>query len=142
MKLVHVSAALIFRTLPSGTRQIFATQRGYGEWRGWWEFPGGKIEARESPQTALKREIREELDTEIRVGSHIATINYDYPAFHLHMDCFACEVVSSSLTLLEHESAAWLTARTLRTVRWLPADEIILDKVALFLQSRDSETMR
>ena len=141
MKIINVVAALIFRTSPqdttaaSSTRELFATQRGYGEWKGWWEFPGGKIESGETPETALVREIREELATEIRVGKLIDTIDYDYPTFHLHMQCFACEVLSGKLTLLEHENAAWLNADTLRSVKWLPADELILDKLAALLSS-------
>ena len=130
MKPLPVVAALIFRTSPQGIPSVFATQRGYGEWRGFWEFPGGKIEAGESHRDALAREIREELATEIRVGERIDTIEYDYPTFHLSMQCFACEVVSGKLELLEHENAAWLTAKTLRSVKWLPADELILDKIA------------
>ena len=130
MKTIPVVAALIFRASPQGTRSVFATQRGYGDWRGFWEFPGGKIEAGESHRDALAREIREELATEIRVGERIDTIEYDYPTFHLSMQCFACEVVSGKLELLEHENAAWLTAKTLRSVKWLPADELILDKIA------------
>ncbi len=133
MKTINVVAAIIFRTFPQGNRQIFATQRGYGEWKGWWEFPGGKIEAGESPEAALKREIREELAAEIKVGEKIGTIEYDYPAFHLSMQCFACEVAGGKLELLEHENAAWLTAENLRSVNWLPADVIILDKVEYLL---------
>ena len=133
MKHISVSAAVIFRTSPTGECSVFATQRGYGEWRGWWEFPGGKIEQNETPQSALAREIREELATEIRVGEQLGTVEYDYPAFHLTMHCFACEIISGRLELLEHENATWLTAETLRSVKWLPADELILDKVASFL---------
>ena len=133
MKSINVVAALIFRTSPQGQTQIFTTQRGYGDWKGWWEFPGGKIEAGESPEAALKREIREELATEIKVGECIGTIEYDYPTFHLSMKCFACQVVSGKLELLEHENAAWLTAENLYSVKWLPADEIILDKIASVL---------
>lgn len=129
MKSLPVVAALIFRASPQGTRSVFATQRGYGEWRGFWEFPGGKIESGETPQAALAREIREELATQISVGEKIATIEYDYPTFHLSMKCFACEVVSGKLELLEHENAAWLTADNLHSVKWLPADELILDKI-------------
>lgn len=136
MKSLPVVAALIFRTSPQGTRSVFATQRGYGDWKGWWEFPGGKIESGETPQAALQREIREELATEITVGEKIATIEYDYPTFHLSMQCFACEVVSGKLELLEHENAAWLTAENLRSVKWLPADELILDKIEIFLQGK------
>ena len=133
MKSINVVAAVIIRSSPDGSRQVFATQRGYGDWKGWWEFPGGKIEPGESPQAALEREIREELATQVRVGEHLGTVEYDYPAFHLSMQCFACEIVSGKLELLEHESAAWLTAGTLRSVQWLPADIAILDKVESLL---------
>lgn len=129
IKSLPVVAALIFRTSPQDTRSVFATQRGYGDWRGFWEFPGGKIESGETPQTALQREIREELATQISVGEKIATIEYDYPTFHLSMQCFACEVVSGKLELLEHENAAWLTKENLYSVNWLPADITILDAV-------------
>ena len=136
MKTLNVSAAVIFRTREVSTgstsvlqKEIFATQRGYGDWRGWWEFPGGKIEQGETPQFALVREIREELATEIRVGELLGTVEYDYPAFHLTMHCFACEIISGRLELLEHENAAWLTAETLRSVKWLPADELILPAI-------------
>ncbi|MBQ9206775.1 MAG: (deoxy)nucleoside triphosphate pyrophosphohydrolase [Treponema sp.] len=129
MKHISVSAAVIFRTSPAGERSVFATQRGYGDWRGWWEFPGGKIEQGETPQFALVREIREELATEIRVGESLGMVEYDYSAFHLTMHCFACEIISGKLELLEHENAAWLTAETLRSVKWLPADELILPAI-------------
>lgn len=129
MPTLSVVAAIIIRTSPQGNRQVFATQRGYGDWKGWWEFPGGKIEAGEAPQDALEREIREELATHIKVDDCLGTIEYDYPAFHLSMQCFVCEVLSGKLELLEHENAAWLTAETLRTVKWLPADVTILDKI-------------
>ena len=133
MKSINVVAAVIIRSSPDGSRQVFATQRGYGDWKGWWEFPGGKIEPGESPRAALEREIREELATQVRVGEQLGTVAYDYPAFHLSMQCFACEIVSGKLELLEHESAAWLTAGTLRSVQWLPADIAILDKVESLL---------
>ena len=133
MKTIPVSAAIIIRTTPQGNRQVCATQRGYGDWKGWWEFPGGKIEAGESPEAALEREIREELATQIKVGERIGTIEYDYPAFHLSMQCFACQVLSGKLELLEHENAAWLTKETLLSVKWLPADVTILDSVAKLL---------
>ena len=133
LKTIPVVAALIFRTSPQGTRSVFATQRGYGDWKGFWEFPGGKIESGETPQTALQREIREELATQISVEEKIATIEYDYPTFHLSMQCFACEVVSGKLELLEHENAAWLTKENLYSVNWLPADITILDAVEKLL---------
>ena len=126
MKTIKVVAALIVHE-----GRIFATQRGYGEWQGWWEFPGGKVEPDESPEDALVREIHEELDTLIKVESHVTTIEWDYPTFHLSMRCYLCSVVNGSLTLLEHEAAAWLDREHLRSVRWLPADEAILDKLPL-----------
>ncbi|HBD68033.1 MAG TPA: 8-oxo-dGTP diphosphatase MutT, partial [Treponema sp.] len=101
-------------------------------------FPGGKIEDGESPEDALKREIREELATEIKVGDYIDTIEYDYPTFHLSMRCYECSVISGKLELLEHENARWLTKETLKSVNWLPADELILDKIAMFLRSKNS----
>ncbi len=134
MKTISVVAAIIIRTEADGTKQVFATQRGYGDYKDWWEFPGGKIEQGESPQDALRREIREELATEINVGDYVGTIEYDYPAFHLSMQCFVCNVVSGKLELLEHENAAWLSRETLRSVKWLPADILILDKVEELLR--------
>lgn len=128
MKTIEVVAAIIFRD-----GQVFATQRGYGEFQGWWEFPGGKIEAGESPKEALKREIREELDAEIEVGELLQTVEWDYPNFHLTMHCFICRLLSESLHLNEHEAATWLSSETLRSVRWLPADEILLDGIAEYL---------
>ena len=124
MKTVRVVAAVI----RDGDR-IFATARGYGEYKGWWEFPGGKIEAGETPAEALVREIREELDTEIRVGALIDTIEYDYPAFHLSMDCFWAEVVTGRLVLKEAEDARWLTKETLESVSWLPADASLIESI-------------
>ena len=124
MKTVRVVAAVI----RDGDR-IFATARGYGEYKGWWEFPGGKIEAGETPEEALVREIREELDTEIRVGELIDTIEYDYPAFHLSMDCFWAEVVVGQLVLKEAEDARWLTKETLDSVPWLPADASLIEHI-------------
>ena len=124
MKTVRVVAAVI----RDGDR-IFATARGYGEYKGWWEFPGGKIEAGETPEEALVREIHEELDTEIRVGELIDTIEYDYPTFHLSMDCFWAEVVTGRLVLKEAADARWLTRETLESVQWLPADQTIIDAI-------------
>lgn len=124
MKIVRVVAAVI----RDGDR-IFATARGYGEYKGWWEFPGGKIEAGETPEEALVREIREELDTEIRVGALIDTIEYDYPTFHLSMDCFWAEVVAGRLVLKEAEDARWLTKETLESVQWLPADASLIEHI-------------
>ena len=108
--------------------RIFATQRGYGEWKDWWEFPGGKIEADETLQQALQREIREELAAEIEVGKLLRTIDYDYPTFHLTMHCFLCRL-SSSVTLLEHEAAKWLAPSELTSVRWLPADIELIEEL-------------
>ncbi len=130
MKQITVSGAVILRTNPeTHKKQLFATQRGYGDWRGWWEFPGGKIETNETPEQCIVREIREELATEVRAEKYIGTVEYDYPAFHLTMHCILCSIISGKLELLEHENAKWLTRETLRTVKWLPADELILDKV-------------
>ena len=111
--------------------RVFATQRGYGEFKDGWEFPGGKIEAGETPQEALKREIMEELDTKVKIGNLIDTIEYDYPNFHLLMDCFWCEIVSGELKLKEHENAKWLTKEHLDEVEWLPADVILIDKIRM-----------
>ena len=121
MKTIKVVAAVICDPLDK-KQKIFATARGYGEFKGRWEFPGGKVEAGETPQQALVREIREELATKIRVGELITTIEYDYPTFHLSMDCFWCEVVEGELKLLEAEDAKWLTKDELYSVKWLPAD--------------------
>ena len=121
MKTIKVVAAVICDSLQAKSR-IFATARGYGEFKGMWEFPGGKIEPSETPQQALVREIREELATEIKVGEIIDTVEYDYPDFHLCMDCFWCEVVSGDLVLLEAQEARWLTKDELDSVKWLPAD--------------------
>ncbi len=120
-KTVEVVAAVI-----CDDGRVFATQRGYGEWKDWWEFPGGKIEPGESPQEALWREIKEELATEIEVGELITTVDYDYPKFHLTMHCFLCKIKAGNLTLLEHEAAKWLSW-DLDTVNWLPADAEVVD---------------
>ena len=129
MKTVRVVAAVIKAIDENGEPIIFATQRGYGEFKGGWEFPGGKIEEGETPQEALKREILEELDTEISVGELIDTIEYDYSTFHLSMDCFWCEIVRGDLVLKEHEAAKWLTKDQLDFVEWLPADIEIVNKL-------------
>ena len=123
-KTIRVVAAIIKQN-----NQILVTQRGYGDYKDWWEFPGGKIEEGETPQEALVREIKEELDTEIAVGDHLMTVEYDYPEFHLSMECFWCSVVSGHLSLLEHEAAKWLPQNDLKRVKWLPADIEIIEKI-------------
>ena len=128
MKRIEVVAAIIMRG-----KEVFATQRGYGQWHGWWEFPGGKMEAGESPQEALRREIREELDAEIEIGDLLETVEWDYPEFHLTMHCFICTLLSESVHLNEHEAAAWLTKETLSTVKWLPADEGLINRLHTIL---------
>ena len=128
MKEIKVVAAVIFQD-----GKVFATQRGYGPFKDGWEFPGGKIEAGESPEEALRREISEELETEIEVGELIDTIEYDYPDFHLSMKCFACRIISGDLHLVEHEAAYWLNAAQLYTVDWLPADITLIPKIARLL---------
>ena len=125
MPTIQVVAAIIIRD-----GEVFATQRGYGEWKGWWEFPGGKIEPGECPQEALKREIKEELDADIAVGDLLDTVEWDYPTFHLTMHCYVCTLESESLNLNEHSDAAWLTKDTLESVKWLPADLVLLEKIA------------
>ena len=124
MKTIEVVAAIIIKD-----GEVFATQRGYGEWKGWWEFPGGKIEPGETPQEALVREIREELDADISVGALLETVEWDYPTFHLTMHCYLCTLLSASLNLNEHQAVAWLTPQTLTTVKWLPADEGLIGRL-------------
>ena len=129
MKTIRVVAAIIKAVNDNGEPIVFATQRGYGDLKGGWEFPGGKIEEGETPREALKREIMEELETEITVGELIDTIEYDYPTFHLSMDCFWAEIVSGDLVLIEHKAAKWLTKDELDSVDWLPADITLIDKI-------------
>lgn len=133
MKTVRVVAAVIKAENEKGQPIIFATQRGYGDLKGGWEFPGGKIEEGETPQEALKREIMEEFDTEISVGDLIDTIEYDYPTFHLSMDCFWCQIVKGDLVLKEHEAAKWLSKDELDSVEWLPADVTLISGIKLML---------
>ncbi len=133
MKTIRVVAAIIKAINENGEPIIFATQRGYGDFKGGWEFPGGKIEEGETPQEALVREIKEELETEISVGELIDTIEYDYPTFHLSMDCFWAEIIFGDLVLTEHEAAKWLTRDELDSVEWLPADITLIDKIRMLL---------
>lgn len=128
MKTIKVVAAIIIEN-----GNVFATQRGYGEFKDGWEFPGGKVEANETPEDALVREIKEELDTEIEVLELLDTVEYDYPKFHLSMDCFICKMKSGDLILKEHEAAKWLTKETLDSVDWLPADEGLIGKIEEYL---------
>ena len=126
MKKIEVVAAIIRKD-----GQVFATQRGYGEWKDWWEFPGGKIEQGETAEEALKREIREELSTEINVDSYLWTVEYDYPKFHLVMHCYMCSLLTDSLHLNEHEAARWLDNDELDSVKWLPADVEVIKRLML-----------
>ena len=122
MKTVRVVAAIIIEN-----GKVFATQRGYGEFKDGWEFPGGKIEPGETPEEAIVREIKEELDTEVEVIELLDTVEYDYPNFHLSMGCFICKIKSGDLVLKEHEAAKWLTCSTLNSVKWLPADRMVIE---------------
>lgn len=131
MKTIEVVAAVIIKD-----GKVFATQRGYGQWKDWWEFPGGKIEPGECPQEALVREIREELDAEIEVGGLLETVEWDYPDFHLTMHCFICRLLSDSLHLNEHEDATWLTRETLESVQWLPADLGVVGKIGGMVETK------
>ena len=124
MKQIEVVAAIIRRG-----DKIFATQRGYGDFKDWWEFPGGKMEAGETPEEALKREIREELSTEISVDEFLCTVEYDYPAFHLTMHCYLCSLLTEALHLNEHEAAQWLVKEELDSVKWLPADVKVVERI-------------
>lgn len=124
MKQIEVVAAIIRKE-----DKIFATQRGYGEWKGWWEFPGGKVETGQMPKDALKREIREKLSTEISVDDFLCTVEYDYPKFHLTMHCYVCSLLTEALHLNEHEAARWLKNNELDSVKWLPADKIIVEQL-------------
>lgn len=129
MKTINVVAAVIRKG-----DKILATQRGYGEFKDGWEFPGGKIEPGERPEEALKREIKEELKAAISVGEDLGVVKYDYPNFHLNMRCFMCSLVSEDVTLLEHEAMKWLTAETIDTVNWLPADKPMTEKIKEILR--------
>ena len=129
MKTIRVVAAIIIEN-----GKVFATQRGYGDFKGGWEFPGGKIDAGETPVEALVREIKEELDTEVEVIELLDTVEYDYPNFHLSMDCFICKIKSGDLVLKEHEASAWLTKETLYSVAWLPADQGLIPQIESYIQ--------
>lgn len=130
MKQVTVSGAVILRTNPeTNKKEIFATQRGYGDYKDGWEIPGGKLEPGETPEECIVREIREELATEVRAERILGVVDYDYPFFHLTMHCILCTIVSGKLQLLEHEAAKWVNKETLRSVDWLPADRLILDRI-------------
>ncbi len=130
MKTITVSGAVILRTNPeTKKKEIFTTQRGYGDFKDGWEIPGGKLESGETPEQCIVREIKEELDTEIKVERVLGVVDYDYPNFHLTMYCILCTILSGKLELLEHEAARWLTKENLRSVDWLPADQLILDKI-------------
>ena len=136
MKSIRVVAAIIRSVSETREPVVFATQRGYGEYKDWWEFPGGKIEGEETPENALIREIKEELDAVITVDDYLITVEYDYPAFHLSMDCFWCSLKEGHLTLLEHEAAKWLPLNDLRQVNWLPADVMVIDAIEKSIEEK------
>lgn len=134
MKQVTVSGAVILRTNPdTNKKEIFATQRGYGDYKDGWEIPGGKLEPGETPEQCIVREIKEELATDVKAEKILGVVDYDYPNFHLTMHCILCTIVSGDLELLEHEAAKWVSKETLRSVDWLPADKLILDKIEQLL---------
>ena len=134
MKQVTVSGAVILRTNPdTNKKEIFATQRGYGDYKDGWEIPGGKLESGETPEQCIVREIKEELATDVKAEKILGVVDYDYPNFHLTMHCILCTIVSGDLKLLEHEAAKWVSKETLRSVDWLPADQLILDKIEQLL---------
>ena len=136
MKTITVSGAIILRTNPiTLQKEIFVTQRGYGDWKSWWEFPGGKLEAGETPEQCIVREIREELATEVKAEKILGTVDYDYPTFHLTMHCILCTIVSGEIKLLEHEAAKWVDIESLRSVDWLPADKLIFPEIEKLLIS-------
>ena len=135
MKSIRVVAAVIRSVNEDDVPVVFATQRGYGDYKDWWEFPGGKIESGETPEKALVREIREELAAGITVERFLTTVEYDYPEFHLSMDCFWCSLSEGHFTLLEHEAAKWLPLDDLRQVNWLPADVLVIEAIHQELQS-------
>ena len=134
MKQITVSGAIILRTNPvTHQKEIFVTQRGYGDWKGWWEFPGGKLESGETPEECIVREIREELATEVKAERILGVVDYDYPTFHLTMHCILCTIVSGDLKLLEHEAAQWINKENLYDAGWLPADKLILPEIEKLL---------
>lgn len=142
MKIVRVAAAVIKAETKKGEPIIFATKRGYGEFKGGWEFPGGKIEVGETPKEALKREIKEELDVDINILEYIDTIEYDYPSFHLSMDCFLCEIEKGNLLLKEHEDAMWLDQKSLNTVNWLAADITLVKTLQQWMENYNNSKIK
>ena len=132
MKRIEVVAAIIRKK-----SEVFATQRGYGDWKDWWEFPGGKMEPGETPEEALTREIREELSADINVDEFLCTVEYDYPKFHLTMHCFLCSLLTEAMHLNEHEAARWLRKDELESVGWLPADRVVIEKLKLKVKSEE-----